>query len=180
MPGARAPSAFDHSTLPEGEARLGTYMFDTFTNRRDPSGSKTPDRLAVAVPHHLLDDHDNVYTTMQSPPQTASLPDVPSSPVQPFTSPRRTNSPPPVLALSKRFEFQRKGQRAGDVGWCCGFPNSRETAQNGRVDGHALVGSDLFKKHQFMRLSGDPGFDKRAGKAVVLHGSTRKPASLGR
>jgi len=32
------------------------------------------------MPHHLLDDHDLVYTTEQSPPQTATLPTLPSSP----------------------------------------------------------------------------------------------------
>ena len=127
------------------------------------------------MPHHLLDDHDLVYTTKQSPPPTASLPELPGQSVQPLASPRRWNAPPEVLQVSKRFEFQRRGQRAGDVGWGCAAPNPRETQQNGRVDGHALVSSDLFKKHQFMRLSGDPSFDKRAGRAVQLHGSLRKP-----
>ena len=50
--------------------------------------------------------------------------------------------------------------------------------QNGRVDGHALVSSDLNKKHQFMRLSGDPCFDKRAGRMVLTAGSLRKPDGL--
>jgi len=175
-----APSAFDHSTLKSHEFRQGTYLHDTLTNRRDPGGAQTPFSLVQAQPHHLLDDHDLVYTTSQSPPRTASLAELPeSTPVLPASSPRRTDSSPePVLALSKRFEFQRRGQRAGDIGWACAIPNPRETQQYGRVDGHALVSSDLQKKHQFMRLSGDPSFDKRAGKAITMHGSLRNPASI--
>ena len=132
-----------------------------------------------ALPHHLLDDHDLVYTTEQSPPPTATLPTLPTSPASaPNPSPRRSTSPEPVLRTSKKFEFQRRGQRAGDIGWGCGNPNPHETLQNGRVDGHALVSSDLFRKHQFMRLSGDPCFDKRAGRMVLTAGSLRKPASI--
>ena len=37
------------------------------------------------------------------------------------------------------------------------------------------VSADLTKKHQFMKLSGDPGFDKRAGRMVLTAGSLRKP-----
>ena len=33
-------------------------------------------------------------------------------------------------------------------------------------------------RHQFMRLSGDPSFDKRAGKLVLTAGSLRKPDSV--
>ena len=134
-------------------------------------------RAAQATPHHLLDDHDLVYTTEQSPPQTAALPNLPTKPFAPLQiSPRRATSPPKSQLLeSKRFEFQRRGQRAGDVGWGCGNPNPHETLQNGRIDGHALVSSDLNKKHQFMRLSGDPCFDKRAGRMVLTAGSLRKP-----
>ena len=133
-----------------------------------------------ALPHHLLDDHDIVYTTGQSPPQTATLPNLPSQPFAPLQlSPRRAKSPEPVLQVSKRFEFSRRGQRAGDVGWGCARPNPHETLQNGRVDGHAMVSSDLQTKHQFMRLSGDPCFDKRAGRMVLTAGSLRKPTSLG-
>jgi hypothetical protein len=128
------------------------------------------------VSHHLLDDNDLVYTTIQSPPRTATLASVPSTPVQPLASPRRAGAPAPILEKSKTFEFQRRGQRAGDYGWGCAHPNPRETQQNGRVDGQAMVSSDLFKKHQFMRLSGDPSFDKRAGKAIMMRGpSMRKP-----
>ena len=133
------------------------------------------------MPHHLLDDHDLVYTTEHSPPHTATLAELPKRPFAPLhLSPRRATSPPtPVLQESKRFEFQRRGQRAGDVGWGCGNPNAHETLLNGRIDGHALVSSDLSKKHQFMRLSGDPCFDKRAGRMVLTAGSLRKPASIG-
>lgn len=147
-------------------------------NRRDPSGGTTPRDLPKAQPHHLLDDHDLVYTTSQSPPQTASLPKQLQAPVMPLASPRRSDSPEPTLTQSKRFEFVRRGQRSGDVGWGCAVPNTKETLQNGRVDGHALVGSDLNKRHQFMRLSGDPSFDKRAGRMVVTQGSLRKPEGL--
>ena len=185
-----AASAYDTSTLPRDEQRAGTYLADTLTNRRDPSGSPRviqPSHFQQAVPHHLLDDHDLVYTTEQSPPQTASLPDLPRTPVAGSVGgmeliklqPRRATSPPKAqLFQSGRFEFQRRGQRAGDVGWGCAKPNPRETSQNGRIDGHALVSSDLFKKHQFMRLSGDPSFDKRAGKLVLTAGSLRKPDNV--
>jgi hypothetical protein len=149
-------------------------------NRRDPSGGRSPRHLVQAQPHHLLDDHDLVYSTTQSPPQTATLPDLPLTPVQPLASPRRSTSPSEPVLQSKRFEFQRRGQRAGDVGWGCARPNPAETQQNGRVDGHALVSSDLHKKHQFMRLSGDPSFDKRAGRMVLTAGSLRKPAAMTR
>ena len=177
---SRAASAYDHSTLSLQDSRRGTYTLDTAFNRRDPSGAQSPRHLAQAVPHHLLDDHDLVYTTRQSPPPTgATIADVPSVPVQPLASPRRENAPPTVLNNSS-VQFSRRGQRAGDVGWGCARPNPKETQQNGRVDGHALVSSDLFKKHQFMRLSGDPSFDKRAGKAVMLQGSPRKPAPFAR
>ena len=121
-----------------------------------------------------------MYTTEQSPPPTASLPPLPQEPFVPLhLSPRRTTATPePELVTSKRFEFQRRGQRAGDYGWGCGAPNPNETMQNGRVDGHALVSSDLNKKHQFMRLSGDPCFDKRAGRMVLTAGSLRKPEAM--
>ena len=137
--------------------------------------------IRQAIPHHLLDDHDLVYTTEQSPPQTATLPQLPKSPAAPVElSPQRVTSPSePVLKQSSRFEFQRRGQRAGDVGWGCAVPNTYETLQNGRIDGHALVSSDLHKKHQFMRLSGDPSFDKRAGKLVLTAGSLRRPENVG-
>ena len=192
MPGLPwAASAYDTSTLPRSEQRSGVYLKDTLTNRRDPSGAQSPQHLRPLQPnfHHLLDDHDTVYTTAQSPPQTASLPDLPRTPVAGSVggtellklSPRRATSPPKAeLFQSTRFEFQRRGQRAGDVGWGCARPNPRETLQNGRIDGHALVSSDLHKKHQFMRLSGDPCFDKRAGKLVLTAGSLRKPEGIGR
>ena len=191
-------------------------------NRRDPSGTSPrflSQQFPKAQPKHLLDDHDLVYTTEQSPPQTATLPDLPTVPVassvggEGLVSPRRATSPPKAqLQQSARFEFQRRGQRAGDVGWGCVRPNLKETQQNGRIDGHALVSSDLHKKyaiyhapvlltprlrafahdapppfapphflggrHQFMRLSGDPSFDKRAGKLVLTAGSLRKPDNL--
>jgi hypothetical protein len=183
-----AASAYDTSTLPRDEQRTGIYLRDTIHNRRDPSGARTPIHFQQAVPHHLLDDHDLVYTTAQSPPQTATLPDLPKTPVAGSVggvellhlSPRRASSPPTAqLFQSGRFEFQRRGQRAGDVGWGCARPNPRETLQNGRIDGHALVSSDLHKKHQFMRLSGDPSFDKRAGKLVLTAGSLRRPDNVG-
>ena len=117
-----------------------------------------------------------MYTTSQSPPQSASHQKQPN--IQPLQTPRRAGSPEPVLTQSKRFEFQRRGQKAGDIGWGCAAPNPRETFQNGRVDGHALVSSDLNKRHQFMRLSGDPSFDKRAGRLVLTQGSLRKPEAL--
>ena len=143
--------------------------------------SRCASTVPQAAPHHLLDDHDLVYTTEQSPPATATLPPLPSEPFVPLLSPRRATSPPePVLEISKRFEFQRRGQRAGDVGWGCGKPNPHETLENGRIDGHALVSSDLTKKHQFMRLSGDPCFDKRAGRMVLTAGSLRKPDRVGK
>lgn len=174
-------SAYDHErTCSEASyIRQGTYLHDSLTNRRDPSGSRTPQNLPQAQAHHLLDDHDLVYTTTHSPPRTASLAELPTTPVLPSSPPRRAESTPePVLQLSKRFEFARRGQRAGDIGWACNIPNPQETNQYGRIDGHALVSSDLHRKHQFMRLSGDPSFDKRAGKAIMMHGSLRKPVSL--
>jgi len=177
----RYPSSYDVSTLPEDLSRGGVYLKDTIFNRRDPSGGRTPDAMRKAISHHLLDDHDLVYSTAQSPPQTATLPQLPTSPAAPVdVSPPRATSPPQKggLVQSKRFEFQRRGQRAGDVGWGCAVPNTHETLQNGRVDGHALVSSDLHKKHQFMRLSGDPCFDKRAGRMVLTAGSLRKPDHL--
>ena len=71
--------------------------------------------------------------------------------------------------------MQRRGQRAGDVGWGCATINKYETECYGRVDGMSSVSADLTKKHQFMKLSGDPGFDKRAGRMVLTAGSLRKP-----
>ena len=131
-----------------------------------------------SVPHHLLDDADIVYTTEQSPPTPGSLPDLPSPSTVIDLSPRRSTSPESPSGRSKRPEMQRRGQRAGDVGWGCGKPNLYETQGNGRIDGHALVSSDLNKKHQFMRLSGDPCFDKRAGRMVLTAGSLRKPDTV--
>jgi len=176
----RAPSAYDVSTLPFRESRSGVYLYDTLTNRRDPSGGATPLHLPKGQTHHLLDDHDLVYVTAQSPPPTASLPPLPTEPFVPLhLSPRRmTSTPEPMLVTSKRFEFARRGQRAGDYGWGCAVPNPHETLENGRIDGHALVSSDLNKKHQFMRLSGDPCFDKRAGRMVLTAGSLRKPEAM--
>ena len=128
-----------------------------------------------SVPHHLLDDADIVYTTEQSPPTPGSLPDLPSPSTVIDLSPRRSTSPESPSGRSKRPEMQRRGQRAGDVGWGCATINKYETECYGRVDGMSSVSADLTKKHQFMKLSGDPGFDKRAGRMVLTAGSLRKP-----
>ena len=158
--------------MPKSHQRLGSYLQDTINNRRDPSGACTPEHLAQAVPHHLLDDSDLVYTTVQSPSTPQTLPNLPAEPV----------SLPPdqfvPLKKSSAFEYRRRGQCSGDIGWACNITNPRETEQYGRVDGHALVSSDLHRKHQFIRLSGDPSFDKRAGKAIQFRGSQRKPANI--
>jgi len=179
---ARPPSSFDNSTVRDEYRRAGIYARDFALNRRDPSGGATPVLLPKARPHYLLDDHDLVYTTRQSPAEIATLAQLPTSPAAPVClNPRReTSSPEPVLAQSKRFELQRRGQRVGDIGWGCAVPNTLETLQNGRVDGHALVSSELHKKHQFMRLSGDPCFDKHGGRMVLTAGSLRKPDHLAR
>ena len=143
-------------------------------NRRDPSGATTPRSVPKPQPERLLKDQDLVYT--QNQVEAGPISRAPM--IAPLNSPRRAGSPEPVLTQSKRFEFQRRGQKAGDIGWGCAAPNTRETAQNGRIDGHALVSSDLHKRHQFMRLSGDPAFDKRAGRQVMTQGSLRKPGDL--
>ena len=165
---ARAATSFDHATLPKSEQRLGTYLFDSLYNRKDPSGSRTPQHLKVAQPHHLLDDDDLLYATSHSPRTPQSLPELPQTPV--------INLSP--MKVSTAFEFRRKGQCAGDIGWGSNVVNSRETEQYGRVDGLAGVYADLQKRHQFMRLSGDPGFMNRAGKAIQFTGSQRKPAFI--
>jgi len=169
-----AATAFDHATLSKADQRMGTYLADTLSNRRDPSGARTPQHLAQAIPHHLLDDHDLIYTTAHSPRTPQSLAELPIEPVSP---PGASLSP---LKKSSAFEFKRRGQCAGDVGWACNIPNRNETQSYGRVDGLALVSSDLHRKHQFMRLSGDPSFDRRAGKGIQFHGSQRRPAQFNR
>ena len=179
---------------------MGTYAKDTQLNRRDqrlchsptlpkvraarssssPCGCSSKPRATrpfptQSVPHHLLDDADIVYTTEQSPPTPGSLPDLPSPSTVIDLSPRRSTSPESPSGRSKRPGMQRRGQAAGDVGWGCATINKYETECYGRVDGMSSVSADLTKKHQFMKLSGDPGFDKRAGRMVLTAGSLRKP-----
>ena len=50
------------------------------------------------------------------------------------------------------------------MGWGCYTINPYETVTNGRRDGPASVTADLLKRNQFMKLSGDPNFDKHAGR----------------
>ena len=181
----------------------GLSRTSQLTNRRDPSGTlaqSTPRSLGHPSPryqqprwvpsgkqatsHHLLDDNDIVYTTLQSPPRTATLAPLPSSPVasalaEMGMAETGLGGNDGSLTERPRFEFRRRGTACGDVGWGCNMVNPHETTPNGRIDGHALVSSDLTKKHQFMRLSGDSGFDKRAGRLVApMGGSLRKPQSI--
>ncbi len=168
---ARGPAFHHPFPMPTCATRVRSQL----SNRRDPSGAPPPYQLPTAVPHYLLDDHDIVYTTSQSPPRTATLPQLPpSAQISPCGSPGAAS--PSASPSSQRFEFSRRGQRCGDVGWGCFTTNPKETMQNGRIDGHALVSSDLHKKHQFMRLSGDPSFEKRAGR--MFQSSPRKPSAF--
>ena len=150
------------------------------SDRRDPSGypppwvnhmvshtlSPMPPRpgvadlcgplVAQALAHHLLDDHDIIYTTTKAVQINGSLPQLPDAATA-FESTMPTGEPKPGAPPRpppSRFEFTRRGQRCGDVGWGCFQTDPNETRTYGRTDGHGLVASDLNKKHQFMRLSG--------------------------
>jgi len=151
------------------------------TDRRDPSGYPPPWVNHLAQAHHLLDDHDIVYTTTPAIQVNGHLPNLPDA-GSAFESTLPTGEQKPGAAARPaptRFEFTRRGQRCGDVGWGCFQTDPNETATFGRTDGHGLVGTDLNKKHQFMRLSGDPCFDMRAGRLVPSTvSSLRKPATM--
>ena len=69
----------------------------------------------------------------------------------------------------------RRGERCGDVGWGCYTINPYETVTNGRRDGPASVTADLLKRNQFMKLSGDPNFDKHAGRYAGMTGPHPQP-----
>ena len=163
----RAATTYDHSTLEKVDQRRGTYLLDTCFNRRDPSGALTHPIGSIwdrPSSRSQLDDSDLVYPTLQSP----RVPSVQAASVI---------SPSPQPSSPDRPEFRRKGMCPGEVGWHCAM--TKQQGQHfGRVDGHALVCSDLHRKHQFLRLSGDPSFDKRAGKAVQFLGTHRKPAAF--
>jgi len=170
-----APSAFDLSAQPARDQRKGLYSHDMVSDRRDPSG---PAELRPPANHYKYPaDHDIVYVTAQTPVPKASLPDLP---------PPLPAQPPPQLPQVHTFEgrptafgssqYVRRGQRCGDIGWGCFTVNTKESSQNGLRDGHAHVGADLNKKHQFMVLPGDPCFDKRIGKLVQAQTASGRPA----
>lgn len=178
--GVRAASSYDTSTVPEELQRANTQAC-LATDRRDPSGLTRPGVTPYRPSQPLLDDSDIVYATTGAVTRSPHHPILPtaSSAFQPLQLSGGPMTGPTSPTAPTRYEFVRRGTRCGDVGWGCFTAHPGETALHGRVDGHALVGSDLTKKHQFMRLSGDPGFDKRTGRHVpVSVGSLRKPPSL--
>ena len=90
---------------------------------------------AVSHAHHLLDDHDMVYTTTKSADRFASLPKLPSA-VTAFTptTPAGELKDASEVVPPKRFEFTRRGQRCGDVGWGCFVVDPQNTGTNGRLE----------------------------------------------
>mmetsp|Transcript_75470 Transcript_75470/g.125831 ORF Transcript_75470/g.125831 Transcript_75470/m.125831 type:complete len:179 (-) Transcript_75470:105-641(-) len=161
---AWAASAFDVSVVPEDSQRKGLYARDQVSNKRDPSGPS----VFIPPAHHFKypSDHDIIYATAQTPVPRATLPELPSG--HPVESPQSTlhtyEGRPTTFGSS---QYIRRGTRVGDIGWGCFTVNTGESAQNGLRDGHAYVGMDLDKKHQFMNLPGDPCFDKRAGSVLL-------------
>jgi len=161
-----AASAFDVSTLEPEMRRKGLYSLDRVSDRRDPSGLKWTGRDTLHYKYPA--DHDIVYTTAQTPVPFATLPELP------------TPTPPPqtcagVPTMFGRAPYVRRGNRCGEIGWGCQTVDTRGSVMNGLRDGHAFVGMDLDKKHQFMQLPGDTCFDKRAGSKFVAQMSSGRP-----
>ncbi|KAL1526583.1 hypothetical protein AB1Y20_015290 [Prymnesium parvum] len=181
-PGALPASAYDHSTLPDNLRRAGVYSHEwkDVTDRRDPSGYPPPWVRNMARAHELLDDQQVRSATSAQPHGFVSLLGHSDTPPPPAPEPTRYEVVhSDLMPTSTSFEFVRRGQRCGDVGWGCFQADPKNTQPNGRMDGHALVSTDLNKKHQFMHLSGDPGFDKRAGKLFpATFNSLRKPETM--
>lgn len=155
--------------------------------RRDPSG--TPDfakhKQEPVLGHPMLVDNDIVYATTPSAPNVIVMPDLPTSqastrtqwslgaPAEAPAAPAAQSQARPTKAGST--EYVRRGQRCGDIGWGCTVVNPQETKTNGRRDGPASVTADLLKRNQFMKLSGDPCFDKHAGRFLKPMGSVKRP-----
>jgi hypothetical protein len=152
---ARSASGYDHACYPEDHRREGTYAWDTEWQRRDPSGMMQ-EKSDKVMPASAM-DHDIIYATTQGPPPTATLPALPDPTVAAAN-----------LSVSKpALEFSRRGQRVGDIGWGCYTINQQESADHGVRDGHAALTMNLEKRNQFLKLPGDPCFDKRAGKHLT-------------
>ena len=183
----RAPSTYDHSTLPLELRHKGIYQADAEATgragrRRDPSGPPDFQRMKdePVRGHHLLVDNDSVYATAPARAPACHPAPLPKSRASLWGSTGEWSLGGDAEAEGSRgqpqgTEYVRRGDRCGDVGWGCYTTNPYETVTNGRKDGHASVTADLLKRNQFMKLSGDPCFDKHAGKYLKHLGNSRRP-----
>ena len=156
---AWAPSAYDNTSLAPEDRRRGVWSYDSKDERvarRDPSGYVTP--APEPARPGLLADIPPV-----APATPASAP-----PFSPLASPPASPEKSGMTTTKASFEFTRRGQRCGDIGWGVSAAPPKSSVDWGRRDGAAAVSADLLKRNMFMKLSGDPNFDTKQGRFVQM------------
>ena len=157
---AWAPSAYDNTSLAPEDRRRGVWSYDSKDERvarRDPSGYVTP-APEPARPGLLAD----------MPPVAPATPASAPPPFSPLASPPASPEKSGMTTTKASFEFTRRGQRCGDIGWGVSAAPPKSSVDWGRRDGAAAVSADLLKRNMFMKLSGDPNFDTKQGRFVQM------------
>ena len=122
----------------------------------------------------MLVDNDMVYATASSSQAEQSMPQLPSSTKRSEWTlvsgdPNAETKPPPV----KSFEYVRRGQRCGDIGWGCHTVNPNETGINGRNEcagsarPHARASCAPFaRRSRLACAAGRPAFRRISSNAT--------------
>jgi len=100
----------------------------------------------MARAHELLDDQQVRSATSAQPHGFVSLLGHSDTPPPPAPEPTRYEVVhSDLMPTSTSFEFVRRGQRCGDVGWGCFQADPKNTQPNGRMEWVALLFACLLR-----------------------------------